>query len=382
MPFQISPFGNDQFFSANGALAVGYQLFTYLGGTSQKEAVYTDQNGLASHSNPIVLNSFGMPAAPIFLLINKTYKFVYALPTDTDPPTSPIYTVDGVDVGFAVGGIPAVEWTLGDTPTYASGTTFTVPGNQTTTYQIGRRVQAISNLGTIYGTISNSVFGASTTVTILPDSGTLDATLSSVYYGFLSATGSSWPAGFTTGLATTLNGALTVPPTSNFNLLPPGLCMPFGGSNLPQGYLWCNGLAYSRITYAALFGAIGTVFGVGDGSTTFNVPDLRGRFPLGKDDMGGSTAGRVTSVSLNGANALILGAAGGEETHVLTVAELATHDHQKTLSSGSLTNSDEAGATGTTSVKRSDFAVRSAGSNAAHNNMPPWEAVNYIIRYA
>jgi len=64
---------------------------------------------------------------------------------------------------------------------------------------------------------------------------------------------------------------------------------------IPAGWLACGGQAVSRSTYAALFLAIGTLYGAGNGSTTFNVPDLRGRALFGKDNMGGSAANRLTS---------------------------------------------------------------------------------------
>lgn len=67
----------------------------------------------------------------------------------------------------------------------------------------------------------------------------------------------------------------------------------------PTGWLFCDGRAISRTTYAALFSAIGTKFGVGDGSTTFNIPDLRGRTIAYRDDMGGSAANRL-NVALTG----------------------------------------------------------------------------------
>lgn len=68
----------------------------------------------------------------------------------------------------------------------------------------------------------------------------------------------------------------------------------FGGwSVAPAGYLKCNGAAISRATYSALFTAIGTTFGVGDGSTTFNLPDLRGEFIRGLDDGRGIDSGRA-----------------------------------------------------------------------------------------
>ena len=60
--------------------------------------------------------------------------------------------------------------------------------------------------------------------------------------------------------------------------IPTGVILPFGGSTVPEGYLLCNGSAISRSTYAQLFDAIGTIYGAGDGETTFNLPDLRDRF--------------------------------------------------------------------------------------------------------
>ena len=62
------------------------------------------------------------------------------------------------------------------------------------------------------------------------------------------------------------------------SLLPTGSIIPFAGSNIPAGYLLCNGVAVSRTSYAALFGVISTLYGTGDGTTTFNLPDLRDRF--------------------------------------------------------------------------------------------------------
>jgi microcystin-dependent protein len=67
----------------------------------------------------------------------------------------------------------------------------------------------------------------------------------------------------------------------------------FARSTAPSGYLKCNGAAISRTTYEALFSAIGTTFGAGDGSTTFNIPDLRGEFIRGWDDARGVDAGRA-----------------------------------------------------------------------------------------
>ena len=90
---------------------------------------------------------------------------------------------------------------------------------------------------------------------------------------------------------------------------PAGVVLPFAGSVAPQGYLLCDGSAVDRTTYANLFAVIGTTYGSGDGSSTFNLPDLSGRVVLG--------------VSQSHA----LGTTGGEATHTLTESELPAHSH-------------------------------------------------------
>ena len=106
----------------------------------------------------------------------------------------------------------------------------------------------------------------------------------------------------------------------------------WAGSTLPSGFLYCDGSAVSRTTYADLFAVISTTYGVGDGSTTFNLPDCRGRATAGKDNMdntvgtGGGDAGRLTSGG-SGIDGDTLGASGGTETHTLSTAELSSHTH-------------------------------------------------------
>jgi len=94
------------------------------------------------------------------------------------------------------------------------------------------------------------------------------------------------------------------------NVAPPGVVLPYAGASAPTGWLLCYGQAVSRTTYADLFTAISTTYGAGDGSTTFNVPDLRGRVPAGKDNMGGTAANRLTAGG-SGVTGTTLGAAGG-----------------------------------------------------------------------
>ena len=105
-------------------------------------------------------------------------------------------------------------------------------------------------------------------------------------------------------------------------LVPIGGVLDYAGSIAPTGFALLFGQAVSRTTYAALFAIIGTTYGVGDGSTTFNLPDARGRAVVGKDDMGGTTAGR-----LPGYAGATLGAAFGAADHTLTTPQIPSHSH-------------------------------------------------------
>lgn len=158
------------------------------------------------------------------------------------------------------------------------------------------------------------------------------------------------------------------------DIMPVGVILPYGGSSAPTGFLLCDGDAVSRTTYSALFAAIGTSFGVGNGSTTFNLPDMRGRVPLGLDNLGGVSANTVTNAAADS-----IGGTEGAEDHTLIVAELASHTHSYTIA----TNRNNTGSSsGTTDywVNDTSALTGSNGSNTAHNNMQPYLTTNYIIR--
>ncbi len=187
------------------------------------------------------------------------------------------------------------------------------------------------------------------------------------------------------GTATGSTGAvLAVTPdalaASNYgsaNIPPPGLISPYGGASAPTGWLLCDGSAVSRSTYAALFAIVSTTYGAGDAATTFNVPDLRGRVPIGTGTgIGGGTSGTGLPVGGSALTAVALASWRGEETHVLTVGELASHSHTfNSNTDGSTTGTVGRGTAGGTSVTTS-----TTGSDTAHNNVQPVMGVSFIIK--
>lgn len=187
MAVKLSPVFNDAQLDSNGNPYSGAKIFTYAAGSTTKQTAYQDSGGISSHTNPIVLNARGEPPAPIWLTQGQTYKFVLAAPTDTDPPATPIRTVDNVS-GVNDASISLDEWvTSGDTPTYVSATSFTVSGDKTSAYHKGRRLKTTNSGGTVYCMVISSAYGASTTVTVVNDSGSLDSGLSAVSLGIIKA---------------------------------------------------------------------------------------------------------------------------------------------------------------------------------------------------
>ena len=103
-------------------------------------------------------------------------------------------------------------------------------------------------------------------------------------------------------------------PAAISGIMPTGSVMPFAGREAPEGFLVCDGSPQSRNTYSALFDVIKEIYGNGDGSTTFNLPDLRGRVVAGRDNMSGSSQDRLTNKD-GGIDGDTLGATGGHEEH-------------------------------------------------------------------
>lgn len=202
MSVNFSPWGNQQFLTSAGAPAVGHRLYTYVAGSTTLATTYTTSVGDVAQSNPIVLNSLGLPTTgQVWLTSGVTYKIVWTDGSDVVQKTED----NLVGIGDTAVVAPS-EWIAGPTPTFISATSFSLIGDQTSTFNVGRRIKTTNSGGTIYSRISVSAFTTLTTITVVNDSGVLDSGLSAVSYGLLSATNPSIPAAavnFTTGTFST-----------------------------------------------------------------------------------------------------------------------------------------------------------------------------------
>lgn len=165
-------------------------------------------------------------------------------------------------------------------------------------------------------------------------------------------------------------------------LVPVGTVFAFGGSAAPTGYLLLFGQTVSRTTYADLFAVFGTTYGVGDGVTTFGLPDLRGRVIAGVDNMGGVAANRLTATTM-APNGNTRGATGGAQTgahyHMLPVgadgANAFIVDSFATPATDVIVVNRWAGAGLAVAGAR-----RSASDNTTIDRTQPTLLLNYIVK--
>lgn len=178
---------------------------------------------------------------------------------------------------------------------------------------------------------------------------------------------------------------------SNF-ALPPGVILARPSASLPTGFLLCDGSAVNRVNYAALFAVIGTTYGSGDGSTTFNLPDFRGRVPIGS-----GTGALLTNRTL--------GQKVGAETHTVSESEMATHSHTLTdpghthlyphthtafggggstvypLFNNATASNANYGASGSpTQYATTGVTLSNTGGGGSHPNMQPSLVCNFVIK--
>lgn len=204
-----------------------------------------------------------------------------------------------------------------------------------------------------------------------------------------------------TGLGSATQPGNAVPLSQFQSGTPVGAVVDYAGSNAPATWMFCYGQAISRTTYPVLFAAIGTTYGTGNGSTTFNLPDLRGRVIAGKDNMGGSFSGRLDMLA---GQQNVLGGSGGADRHTLIISQIPAHNHGgETSSSGvheHVGGSVPTGAAGagaglvqsvgnigpaipnfrTNASPSHTHGIPAQGDSQSHNNTQPTFILNKIIK--
>lgn len=317
----ITPSAKTQFIGANGEPLVGGKLYTYVAGTTTPSPTYTDNTGSTPNANPVILDARG--EADVWLG-ESTYKFKL-----TDANDVEIWTVDYISAPTtALSPVLTGNVTISSD---SSGPALKI--TQTGTGYVMRVQDSVDPDSTPFVINSSGYVGLGTTAPAealdIDNSGKLQFSSAGTALTIISAdaTNSTIDVKDDRNLVIKANAATiltandadvtsTVPvvlpgdPSSSLQAAPkqyvdtvgttsapPGAITAFAASSPPTGWLTCDGTAVSRTSYAALFAVIGTTWGIGDGSTTFNLPDLRGQFLRGFDSRATATSKDTTLIS-------------------------------------------------------------------------------------
>lgn len=383
---KIMPFPKACFYDSNGDPVSAGKLYSYEAGTATPKATYTDVGGLTANSNPEILDASG--CADIWLGDGS-----YKLQLD-DANDLTLWTVDDLQ-GESASGF------LGQINSLSTTTNISASYDQDLVVVTASATMNLLAAATAEEGFAVSFFNASSgNVTIDPDGSEEinDTTTLTIYPGGTATVVSDGDEWFTSELSLGIpspggssgqvlymsaNGS---PEWGDFGT-PTGTVLFYASSTAPTGWLMAYGQAVSRTTYSDLFGIVGTTFGNGDGSTTFNMPDCRGHVIAGWDNMGGVSGNNLTT-TIDGD---VFYNSGGTETHTMTVAEMPQHDHPFTYRGNETSGLGGTGdgalmRSGTTNLHTVDVDVDTVGtgnngSGNAFNITQPTIILNCIIKF-
>lgn len=362
----LSPQGPFRALDGNGDPLAGGKLYTYEAGTTTPKTTYTTEDATTPNTNPVILDSNGY--ADVWL-DTGSYKFVLDDSDDVEQWT--LDDISGSDTSVFGAQVVTQATNLNLTSIYRNNLIVTTAG-----LTISLLAAATATEGFIFSVQNTS----SSNVTIDPDgaetiNGNATLTIPPNGGGTIVCDGSNWQIlsmvtvsadGDNTFTGTnTFNAA-----TSGFGIVPIGATVPYYGTTAPNSsWLFPVGQAISRTTYADLFALIGTTYGSGDGSTTFNLPDVRARDQKALDNMGGSAASRISGFTSLGDTGGVTGTS-TTEGHALTAAEM-THKHETTVVSPAKISQTGAFGTGSTTLTTSNEGGANTSSGNGHLTNTP-----------
>lgn len=291
----ILPKGKTQFLDATGTPLAGGTVAFYIPGTTTQIATYQDQALSIANANPVILDANGEALIWGFGSYRQIVQDSSGNTLWDAVISAPAVPVFGIDSGAANAMVVTIN---GIASLYTGMQLIVIPANANT---VGTTL-ALNGLTPVSVTTGTAAIPAGALVPGVAAQMVFDGTNFQL-----------------------LNSQ--VPPSTNA----PGDIKAIAGSTAPAGWDLCFGKTYSRSLNATLFAAIGTLWGAGDGATTFVGPDFRGRSLFGADGMGGTAANNLTSASLGGTATAIVGVVGGSEDvqehqHAVTVTD-PTHSH-------------------------------------------------------
>lgn len=362
----LLPLGRQTFLDTNGKPLAGGTVTFYIPNTSSLKDTWQDSGQTTLNTNPVVLDASGSAViygSGAYRQVVKTSAGVTIWDKLTSDTSASATSYAGTSGGTAnLQTVTAPNFTSGD----------------------GQSITFIAS-GTNTGAFSLNVNGSGG-ISVLNDTPN----------GSSALTGGEVVAGNVVTVVYAAGAGVfhtSISPSAE----PVGVIKEYAGSTAPAGYLLAYGQCVSRTTYAKLFAVIGTTYGTCDGSTTFGIPDKRGRVGVGLDNMGGVASGRVSSIVALAS----LGGVGGEQQHLLTTAELPASGLSVTVSypahtylypqfsapalaPGAVSVNQYTGAStslSTTPPSPQSFTTANMGSGSAHNVVQPSIALTYIIKF-